>query len=91
MFIVSWEGGSPEDRDDWLAALREALSAEAGSYRVCFLRGEKGWRFVLDYRADEHPEGEEVIANSPESVAFNIHQLLLDRGKPLDPDWSPTG
>ena len=89
MFIVRWEGGSPGDRAEWISVLREALSGELGSYRVCFLRGDKGWRFVLDYRPESHPEGEEVVANSPETVAFNIQQLLLDSGKPLDADWTP--
>ena len=89
MFIVRWEGGGPEDKAEWVAVLREALSGELGSYRVCFLRGEKGWHFVLDHRPESHPEGAAVVANSPESVAFNIQQLLLDGGKPLDPDWTP--
>ena len=89
MFIVRWEGGGPDDKAGWMAVLREALSGELGSYRVCFLRSEKGWRFVLDYRPESHPEGDVVVANSPESVAFNIQQLLLDGGMPLDPDWTP--
>ena len=89
MFIVRWEGGGPEDKAEWVAVLREALSGELGSYRVCFLRGDEGCRFVLDYRPESHPEGEEVVANSPETVAFNIQQLLLDSGKPLDADWTP--
>ena len=48
-----------------------------------------GRTFVLDHRPESHPEGAAVVANSPESVAFNIQQLLLDGGKPLDPDWTP--
>jgi len=89
VFIVRWEGRGPSDKAEWIAVLREALSGEPGSYRVCFLRAEKGWRFVIDHRPERALEAEAVITNSPETVAFNIQQLLLDRGKPLDPDWSP--
>jgi hypothetical protein len=89
VFIVRWEGGGPGDKAEWITVLREALSGEPGSYRVCFRRARKGWRFVLDCRPESVPAAEAVIANSPESVAFNIQQLLLDKGKPLDPDWSP--
>lgn len=89
MFIVRWEGGGPDDKAEWVAILREALSGELGSYRVCFQRAGKGWRFALDHRQESAPAGEVLISNSPQSVAFNIRQLLLEGGKPLDPDWSP--
>ena len=89
MFIVRWEGGGPQDKAAWIAVLREALAGEPGSYRVCFLKAPGGWRFVVDHRPEKSEESEGMIANSPETVTFNIQQLLLDRGLPLDPDWSP--
>ena len=89
MFIVKWEGGGPEDKAEWVAVLREALSGELGSYHVRFFQVESGWRFALDYRPQEGPSDDAVMANSPESVAFNIHQLLSERGKPIDPTWTP--
>jgi hypothetical protein len=89
MFIVKWAGAGPPDRAEWISVLREALSGELGSYRVTFFRQDKGWRFTLDYRPEERPQEELVMANSPETVAFNIHQLLLSHGKPIDPTWVP--
>ena len=89
MFIVKWEGGGPEDKAEWVEVLREALSGELGSYRVRFFQAEAGWRFALDHRPEESPREDAVMANSPESVAFNIRQLLSDRGKPIDPTWTP--
>ena len=89
MFIVRWEGGSPRDNAAWIAALREALAGETGSYRICFVRAPGGWRFVVDHRPGPKPEPEGTISNSPEAVAFNIRLLLRDRGLPLDPDWTP--
>jgi hypothetical protein len=89
VFIVKWEGGGPEDKAEWVAILREALSGELGSYLVRFFPGDSGWRFTLDYRPDENPSNEAVMANSPETVAFNIRQLLSDGGKPIDPSWKP--
>ena len=76
MFIVKWEGGGPEDKAEWVAVLREALSGELGSYHVRFYQAES-------------PPNDAVMTNSPESVAFNIHQLLSDCGKPIDPTWTP--
>ena len=89
MFIVKWEGGGPEDMAEWVAVLREALSGELGSYHVRFYEAEAGWRFTLDHRAEESPPDDAVMTNSPESVAFNIYQLLSDCGKPIDPTWTP--
>ena len=89
VFIVKWEGGGPEDKAEWVAVLREALSGELGSYHVRFFQVEAGWRFTLDYRPEESPPDDAVMTNSPESVAFNIHQLLSDCGKPIDPTWTP--
>jgi hypothetical protein len=89
MFIVRWKGRGPADRTEWIAILREALSGELGSYCVNFFMAEKGWRFTLDYRPEDQPQEELVMANSPETVAFNIHQLLSQKGKPIDPTWVP--
>ena len=33
--------------------------------------------------------GEAVVANSPESVAYNIYVNLAGSGKPMDPSWKP--
>jgi hypothetical protein len=32
------------------------------------------------------PEGE-ILANSAESVRFNVYQALVEKGKPLDANW----
>ena len=89
MFIVKWEGKRPVDRMEWIAILREALCGELGSYRVSFFEAEKGWRFTLDFRPQDPPPDEPILANTPKTVAFNIHQLLTDQGKPIDPTWVP--
>ena len=90
MFIVRWEGGRPGDKAEWIAVLREALSGRAGLLPRLLLSGpRRGGASPSTTGPREPPEDEAVIANSPESVAFNIQQLLSDGGKPLDPDWSP--
>jgi hypothetical protein len=94
MFIVAWEGPAPPDKAEWIAILREVLAAELGSYRVVFRKTARGWRFVLEWR-EEEPAGdaragdEALIANSPESVAYNIYVSLAGSGKPIDPMWRP--
>jgi hypothetical protein len=89
MFIVGWEGAPPSDKAEWIAILREVLAAELGSYRVVFRKAAKGWRFALEWREGE-PAGEDVvIANSPESVAYNIYANLAEGGKPMDTTWKP--
>jgi hypothetical protein len=89
MFIVTWEGVSPPDKAEWIEILREVLAAELGSYRVVFKKSGRGWRFVLDWREDEQGGDEAVIANTPESVAYNIYVTLAGSGKPIDPTWRP--
>ena len=91
MFIVAWEGKAPPDKAEWIQILREVLAAELGSYRVVFTKGARGWRFALDWREDERPsDGDEaLIANTPESVAYNIYVNLAGSGKPIDPTWRP--
>ena len=89
MFIVHWKGRGPGDKAQWIAILREILSGEVGSYRISFYRAERGWRFTLDYRPDADSQDDLVMANSPETVAYNIHQVLSQRGKPIDPTWVP--
>jgi hypothetical protein len=89
MFIVHWEGQTPEDKAEWIAILREVFAGEVGSYRVSFFLAERGWRFRLDYRADTDPRDELVMANSPDTVAYNVHRVLSERGKPIDPTWLP--
>jgi hypothetical protein len=89
MFIVAWEGKAPQDKGEWIEILREVLAAELGSYRVVFKNGARGWRFTLEWRMDERAGDEALIANTPESVAYNIYVHLAGSGKPIDPTWRP--
>jgi hypothetical protein len=89
MFIVRWDGGAPADKAEWIEILRETLASELGSYRVVFHRGSGGWRFALEWRPDDQVDDEGLIANSPNSVAFNILRGMIDQGKPIEPNWSP--
>ena len=89
MFIVTFEGVPPPDKAEWIEALRETLAAELGSYRVVFTKGARGRRFALDWREDARAGDEALIANTPESVAYNIYVSLAGTGKPIDPTWRP--
>ena len=89
MFIVAWEGSPPPDKDEWTAILREVLAGELGSYRVVFRRGARGWRFELEWRDDGRSGDSELVANSPDSVGYNIYVNLAGGGMPLDPGWRP--
>ena len=90
MFIVAWEGTPPPDKAQWIETLREVLAGELGSYRVVFRRAARGWRFELEWRDDGRTGEAEVVANSPDSVGYNIYVTLLGSGKPLDPGWLPA-
>ena len=90
MFIVRWDGGAPTDKGEWIEILRETLAAELGSYRVVFHPGPVGWRFALEWREDDQVDDQGLVANSPDSVAFNILSGLLDAGKPIEPGWTPS-
>jgi hypothetical protein len=89
MFIVAWEGEAPPDKGEWIDILREVLAAELGSYRVVFKKGVRGWRYSLEWRKEEGGSDEPLIANTPESVAYNIYVHLAGSGKPVDPTWRP--
>jgi len=89
MFIVRWNGSPPQDKREWIEVLRDALASELGSYRILFQPGPAGWRFRLEWRPDDQLRDDGLIANSPDSVAFNIYQGLIDAGKPLEPGWTP--
>ena len=89
MFIVAWEGTPPPDKAEWIAILRQVLAGELGSYRVVFQKHEKGWRFTLEWRPGPPADDEAVIANSPESVAYNVYVNLVGNGKPMDATWAP--
>ena len=89
MFIVAWEGAPPSDKAEWTEILREVLAGELGSYRVVFRRAARGWRFELEWRDDGRTGDTEVVANSPDSVGYNIYVNLAGNGKPLDPGWHP--
>jgi len=89
MFIVAWQGTPPPDKADWIRILREVLANETGSYRIVFDRAKRGWRFTLDWREGERARDEGLVANSPESVAYNIYASLAGGGKPVDATWKP--
>ena len=89
MFIVAWEGAPPPDKTEWIVLLREVLAGEPGSYRVAFSLAPGGWRFRLEWREGDSADAEPVIANSPQSVAYNIYVTLAGGGKPLDATWRP--
>ena len=89
MFIVAWEGTPPQDKAEWTEILREVLAGELGSYRVLFRHAAGGWRFELEWRDDGRSGDVEVVANSPDSVGYNIYVNLAGSGKPLDPGWRP--
>ena len=91
MFIVAWEGTPPPDKAEWTEILREVLAGELGSYRVVFRHAARGWRFELEWREDGRSGDGEVVANSPDSVGYNIYVNLAGSGKPLDPLWRPAG
>jgi hypothetical protein len=89
MFIVAWEGTPPKDKDQWTVILREVLAGELGSYRVVFRQAARGWRFELEWRDDVRTSDAELVANSPESVGYNIYVNLAGNGMPVDPGWRP--
>ena len=90
MFIVAWEGTPPKDKHEWTEILREVLAGELGSYRVVFRRAARGWRFELEWRDDGRTGDVELVANSPDSVGYNIYVNLAGNGKPVDPGWRPV-
>jgi hypothetical protein len=89
MLTVAWDGTPPSDKAEWVWILRDVLAGEVGAYRVVFRRARGGWRFTLEFREDERSRDEALVANSPESVAYNIYASLADGGKPVDPTWKP--
>jgi hypothetical protein len=89
MFIVKWDPKPPPDKQEWVEVLRRTLASELGSYRVLFRKGKAGWRFAVEWRPDHQLRDDGLIANTPETVAFNIYQGLVERAKPLEPGWRP--
>jgi len=89
MLIVVWQGTPPPDKADWISILRDVLAGEVGAYRLVFKQETQGWRFTLEFREDERSQDEGLVANSPESVAYNIYAGLAEGGKPVDPTWTP--
>ena len=89
MFIVAWQGTAPPDKADWIRILRDVLAGELGSYRIVFNRAKAGWRFTLEWREDERARDEALVANSPDSVAYNVYASLAAGGKPVDATWKP--
>jgi hypothetical protein len=95
MFMVAWEGQAPPDKSEWMQAMRPVFAGSAGTYRVKFLRGPRGWRIHVDCENAGDERGD-VVANGPETIRFNLVQALRERAKPVDPDWvegdpQPTG
>src|SRR6185436_17435726 len=89
VFIVAFEGTPPADKGEWIDILREVLAGELGSYRVVFRRASRGYRFELEWRDDGRSGDGEMVANSPESVGYNIYVNLAGNGKEIDPGWRP--
>ena len=89
VFIVAFEGTPPADKGEWIEILREVLAGELGSYRVVFRRGSRGYRFELEWRDDGRSSDGEMVANSPDSVGYNIYVNLAGNGKEVDPGWRP--
>jgi hypothetical protein len=87
MFMVAWEGRPPGDKAEWIDAIRSVFAGATGTYRVRFRPGTNGWRFEIDCRDEIPPEGMDVVANSPDTIRFNLVQALREKGKPIDPDW----
>jgi hypothetical protein len=90
MFMVAWEGAAPGDRAEWIQAMRPVFAGSAGTYRVKFLRGPRGWRLHVDCQ-DAGEERAGVIANGPDTIRFNLLQALKERDKPVDADWVDDG
>ena len=85
-------GRRPRTRPSGSEILREVLAAELGSYRVVFKQGRPGLALrprVARGRAQRATTA--LIANTPESVAYNIYVNLAGSGKPIDPTWRPGG
>jgi hypothetical protein len=86
MFMVAWEGQAPQDKGEWMQAMRPVFAGSAGTYRVKFLRGPRGWRIHVDCE-DAGEERGDVIANGSDTIRFNLVQALRECQKPVDPDW----
>lgn len=89
VFIVAFEGTPPPDKEEWIEILREVLAGELGSYRVVFRRTPRGFRFEFEWRDDGRIGDSELVANSPDSVGYNIYVNLAGAGKEIDPGWRP--
>jgi hypothetical protein len=87
MFIVRWDGDPPQDRQEWVQIVREVLLGASGSYTIRFYPSEAGWKFELDWREDLGTVDQDMVANTPGSVKFNLHETLKQKGKPVAPDW----
>ena len=87
MVMVRWDGEPPSDKLEWIEILSDVFASTYGSYKVRFYPGSEGWKFSLECREDlGMPEGE-IVANSADSIRFNLYQALVERGKPLDSNW----
>jgi protein TonB len=83
--VVAWEGGTPPDKDAWIAVARGALNEDAAAFWLRFYKHPDGWRFDLECRHADEP----TFDRADESVALQLYRLLAENGKPLDPDWRP--
>jgi hypothetical protein len=90
MFMVAWEGQAPQDKAEWIRAMRPVFAGSAGTYRVKFLRGARGWRIHVACENAGEDRGD-VIANGPDTIRFNLLQALRECQKPVDPDWVDDG
>ena len=89
--MVAWEGKPPGDKAEWIAAVKAVFAGASGTYRITFRPGSNGWRLDLECSDDVLDENVDVIANSPDTIRFNLVQALVEQGKPMDPDWRDPG
>ena len=87
MFMIRFDGTPPADKQEWIEILKDVFASTLGSYRIRFYPGPGGWKFDLEFREDRGMKEGEILANSAESIRFNVYKSLADRGKPLDADW----
>jgi protein TonB len=88
--MLRWEGGAPPDGQEWIDVLSEVLGEESGFYWVRFYREPGGWRFDLERRCEPGPDGWSTYRRADESTALRVFTSLVEKGKRLDPSWSPS-
>src|SRR5512135_3783510 len=89
--VSRWEGEPPSDKQEWVEVLFDALGEEASFYWVRFYQNPGGWRFDLERHGETPgPNAWSSYRRADESTALRVFASLVERGKPLDPSWSPS-